>query len=103
MGAANVAILEQRKPVEHRRGGDAVETGKHTPIAQDADIVERRFYCCEHLANCNLGSVHQGHLKMSFLLEGVQGRERDCFKTQFTMDSDRHNAAERIRYLVMVL
>jgi hypothetical protein len=30
MGAASVAILEERKPVEHRRGGDAVETGEYT-------------------------------------------------------------------------
>jgi quercetin dioxygenase-like cupin family protein len=29
------------EPVEHRCGGDAVETGKHTSIAHDADIVER--------------------------------------------------------------
>jgi hypothetical protein len=62
MGAASVVILEEREPVEHRRDGDAVEAGKHTPIAQDADIVERRFYCCEHVANCNLGSVHRGPL-----------------------------------------
>jgi hypothetical protein len=38
MEAANVAIFDQRKPVEHRRGGDAVETGSiprslRTPIS----------------------------------------------------------------------
>src|SRR5260370_6351618 len=61
MGAASVAILEQRKPVEHRRGGDAVETGKHTPFTQYTDIVERCLNCCEHIANCGFGLVHQRH------------------------------------------
>jgi hypothetical protein len=51
MGAASVAIFEEREPVEYRRDGNTVETGKHTLISQDTDIVERGFYCCEHVAN----------------------------------------------------
>jgi hypothetical protein len=51
MRAAGIAVLEQRKPVEYRRGGNAVEAGKHPAITQDSDIVERRLNRREHVAN----------------------------------------------------
>src|ERR1700731_2886258 len=61
MRAANVAVLEQRKPVEYRGGGNAVESGKHPAITQDTDIVEGRLNSREHIANCGFGLVHQCH------------------------------------------
>ena len=61
MRAAGIAVLEQRKPVEYRVGGNAVESGKHPAITQDTDIVERRFNSREHIANCGFGLVHQRH------------------------------------------
>jgi hypothetical protein len=76
MRAARVAMLEQRKSVDHRGGGDGVETGEHTPIAQDADIVERRLYCCEHISDCNLGFVHQSlPIRCCSSGEGCRGRK----------------------------
>src|SRR6202046_2213828 len=59
MRAANVAVLEQRKPVEYRGGGNAVECGHHPAITQDTDIVERRLNSREHIANCGFGFVHR--------------------------------------------
>jgi hypothetical protein len=59
MRAANVEILEQRKPVEYRGGGDATESGKYTAIIQDTDIVEGRLNSREHIANCGFGLVHR--------------------------------------------
>jgi hypothetical protein len=55
-------------------GRNPVETGKHPSIAQQADIVERRFYSLEQVANCDLCSIHSVTCKRSFLLGGVQGR-----------------------------
>jgi hypothetical protein len=40
MRAVSIAVLEQRKPVEYRRGGNAVKTRKHPAITQDTDIVD---------------------------------------------------------------
>jgi hypothetical protein len=45
-------FLEQRKPVEYRGGGNAIEAGKHPAIAEETDIVERRLNSREHIANC---------------------------------------------------
>ena len=56
----------QRKPVEYRGGGNAVESGKHPAITQDTDIVERRLNNREHIANCGFGLVHQRHLSNVF-------------------------------------
>src|ERR1700731_1486661 len=66
MRAANVAVLEQRKPVEYRGGGNAVESGKHAAITQDTDIVERRLNSREHIANCGFGFVHRDRPSNSF-------------------------------------
>src|SRR5258707_337896 len=46
--AVGIAVLEQRKPVEDRRGGDAIESRKHSTLTQDTDIVERRLDSSEH-------------------------------------------------------
>ena len=62
MGTMGVAILEEWKPLKHRGGGYVVETWEHSSLAQDAEVVERRLYSGEHVANCHLGSVHRGHL-----------------------------------------
>jgi hypothetical protein len=46
--------------------GYAVETWEHTSIAQQACVVERRFYRCEHITNCYFGSVHSVTCNMLF-------------------------------------
>jgi hypothetical protein len=38
--AVGIAVLEQRKPFEDRRGRNAVDSRKHPPVTQDPDIVE---------------------------------------------------------------
>src|SRR5580658_3883008 len=77
MRAANVPVLEQRKSVEYRGGGNAVESGKHPAIIQDTDIVERRLNSREHIANCGFGLVHQRHPSNVFHRgRGAPGRER---------------------------
>jgi hypothetical protein len=76
MRAVGVAVLEQRKPVEYRRGGNAVEARKHPTITQDTDIVEGRLDSREHFANCGFGLIHRGHpsnLLCPFSEGGVQG------------------------------
>ena len=37
--AVGIAVLEQRKPVEDRRGRNAVESRKHPTLTEDTDIV----------------------------------------------------------------
>ena len=37
--AVGIAVLEQRKPVEDRRGRDAIESRKHSTLTEDTDIV----------------------------------------------------------------
>ena len=71
--AAGIAIFEQRQPVEHRRGGDAVEAGKHSTITQDADIVERRLDSREHFANWNSVRSIDVTLRCLFPWEGCRG------------------------------
>ncbi len=66
MRAASIAVLEQREAFEHRGGGDAVETWKHPPVAQDTDIVELRLYGSEHVANYGFSPVHRITCEMSF-------------------------------------
>src|ERR1700733_16246892 len=68
MRTANVAVLEQRKPVEYRGGGYAVEAGQHPAITQDTDIVERRLNSREHIANCGFGFVHRDQPSNLFFL-----------------------------------
>jgi hypothetical protein len=76
--AVGTAVLEQRKPVEDRRGRDAVESRKHTAFTQDTDIVERGLDSSEHEANSGFGLVHQCLLPDAFWLgRGVgEGRPR---------------------------
>ena len=62
MRAANIAVFEEREPLENRLGGNAVETWEHPAITQHADIVERRFYSGEHTADCGFGPVHPRHI-----------------------------------------
>ncbi len=64
--ASSIAVLEQRQTFEHRGSGDAVETRKHPPVAQDTDIVERRLYGSEHLANYRFSLVHRITCEMCF-------------------------------------
>jgi hypothetical protein len=39
--AVGIAVLEQRKSLDERRGRDAIESRKHSTLTQDTDIVER--------------------------------------------------------------
>src|SRR5260370_29736960 len=73
--AVGIAVLEQRKPVEDRRGRDAVESRKHSTLTQDTDIVERSLDSSEHDANSGFGLVHRSLLPDAFGLGGVQGTE----------------------------
>ena len=50
--AMGIAVLEQRKPFEDRRGRNAVESRKHPPVTQDTDIVE-----CASIAVSKLRTV----------------------------------------------
>ena len=68
-----IAVLEQRKPVEDGRGRDAVESRKHATLAQDTDIVERRFDSSEHDANRGFGLVHRCLLPDAFWLSRGAG------------------------------
>jgi hypothetical protein len=81
--AVGIAVLEQRKPVEDRRGRDAVESRKHSTLTQDTDIVERPLDRSEHDANSGFCLVHRSLLPDAFGLGGVQGRERGRYETQF--------------------
>src|SRR5882757_5192713 len=73
--AVGIAVLEQRKPVEDRRGRDAVESRKHSMLTQDTDIVERRLNSSENDAYSGFGLVHRSLLPDAFGLGGVQGTE----------------------------
>src|ERR1700682_4050020 len=57
--AVGIAVLEQRKPVEDRRGREAVESGKHSTLTQDTDIVVRCLDSSKHDANSGFGPVHR--------------------------------------------
>src|SRR5438270_3907726 len=50
-----IAVLEERKPFEDRRGRNAVESRKHPPVTQDTDIVEWCLNGSKHDANCGFG------------------------------------------------
>ena len=51
MRTAGIAILEEREPRENSLRRYAVQTWEHASIAQHANIVERRLYGCEHVAD----------------------------------------------------
>jgi len=51
MRTACIAVFEESEPRENSLRGYAVQTWEHTSIAQHANIVERRFYGCEHVAD----------------------------------------------------
>src|SRR5260370_648201 len=57
--AVGIAVLEQRKPFEDRRGRNAVESRKHSTLTQDTDIVEGCLDSSEHDANRGFGLVHR--------------------------------------------
>ena len=59
--AVGIAVLEQRKPFEDRRGRNAVESRKHPPVTQDTDIVEGCLTRREQIANCGFCSIHRRH------------------------------------------
>jgi hypothetical protein len=81
--AVGIAVLEQRKPVEDRRGRDAVESRKHSTLTQDTDIVERSLDSSEHDANSGFGLVHRSLLPDAFGLGGVQGTERPAARLEW--------------------
>jgi hypothetical protein len=54
MRTAGIAVFEQREPRENSLRGDAVQAWEHASIAQHANIVERRFYGCEHVADVSV-------------------------------------------------
>jgi hypothetical protein len=66
--AVGITVLEQRKPVEDRRGRDAVESRKHSTLTQDTDIVEWCLDGSEHSGNSGLGLVHRCLLPDAFWL-----------------------------------
>jgi hypothetical protein len=74
--AVGIAVLEQRKPVEDRRGRDAVESREHSTLTEDTDIVERCLDRTEHEANSGLGPVHQCLLPDASWLRRGAGEER---------------------------
>jgi hypothetical protein len=53
---------------------DAIEAGKHPPIAQDTDVIVRRLYR-EHFANCGFGSIHRRHPSDVFYRRRGAGEE----------------------------
>ena len=59
------------------RDTECCRNGKHTSITQHANIVERCFYSFEHVANCDLCSVHSVTCKMSFLLGRGAGEGKE--------------------------
>ena len=71
-----IAVLEQRKPVEDRRGRDAVESREHATLAQDTNIVERRLDSSEHDANSGFGLVHRCLLPDAFWLKEGAGERK---------------------------
>ena len=71
-----IAVLEQRKPVEDRRGRDAIESRKHSTFTQNTDIVEWRLDSSEHDANSGFGLVHRCLLPEGLSLGRGAGRER---------------------------
>ncbi len=74
--AVGIAVPEQRKPFEDRRGRDAVESRKHSTLTEDTDIVERCLDSSEHDANSGFGLVHRCLLPDAFWLGRGAGRER---------------------------
>jgi hypothetical protein len=71
-----IAVLEQRKPFEDRRGRNAVESRKHPPVTQDTDIVE-----CASIAVSKLRTVDSVIsidviLEICFTVGGERGREK---------------------------
>ncbi len=56
--AALVVALEPGKLLENGGGGNIVEAGEHTSVAEDAEIVERGFYGGDQIGNGRLNPVH---------------------------------------------
>jgi hypothetical protein len=77
MRTVGIALFEEGEARENSFHGDAVETWKHTSIAQHANVVERRVYRGKHMANCDFCPVHSVTFKMLFCRGGVPGRERN--------------------------
>ena len=73
MGAARVAVPEQRQTGQNCLGGHAFEAGKHASVAQHAHIVKRRFDGGEHPANGGFDTVHGISVELLEKREGCGG------------------------------
>jgi hypothetical protein len=73
--AVGVAVLEQRKPVEDRRGRDAIESRKHSTFTQDTDIVECTSIAVSTTRTADSVLSIDVSFQMPFAWEGA-GRER---------------------------